>query len=57
VMKKWKAKGFAAGANRDIIQKGADLLGFSLQELVGDVILGMRDVAAAIGLEGDVASG
>lgn len=54
VMKKWKAKGFAAGASRDIIRQGADRLGVSLQALIEDVIMGMRDVAEAIGLKGDV---
>lgn len=54
VNKKWKDKSFAAGANRDIIQKGADILGVELTELFEDVIMGMREVAEAIGLKGTV---
>lgn len=57
VNKKWKAKSFAAGANREIIQKGADMLGVELSELFEDVIAGMREVAEAIGLKGDVQEG
>jgi len=54
VNKKWKDKSFAAGANREIIQKGADMLGVDLSELFEDVIAGMREVAEAIGLKGNV---
>ena len=50
VMKKWKNLNFAAGANREVIQRGAERLGVELAELVEDVILGMRDVADEIGL-------
>jgi putative nucleotidyltransferase with HDIG domain len=53
VNKKWKDKSFAAGANREIIQKGADMLGVELSELFEDVITGMREVAEAIGLKGN----
>jgi len=50
VMKKWKDKSFAAGVNRSVIEKGTDMLGLELNELVGEVITGMREVAAKIGL-------
>ena len=50
VRKKWKQKGFAAGADRTVIEKGAAMLGVELDALVSDVIMGMRDVAADIGL-------
>ncbi|MCX7909764.1 MAG: HDIG domain-containing protein [Ignavibacteria bacterium] len=50
VKKKWKEKNFAAGANREIIQKGADLLGISLDELIQLTIEGMKTVAKEIGL-------
>jgi len=50
VRKKWKDKTFAAGVNRDIIQKGARMLGQELGELIEDTIMGMREVAGAIGL-------
>ena len=52
VKKKWKQKGFAAGADRAVIQKGADLLGVELTVLIQDTIMGMREVAAEIGLGG-----
>ena len=54
VNKKWKDKRFAAGANREVIQKGADILGVELTELFEDVIMGMREVAEAISLKGTV---
>jgi len=54
VAKKWKDKRFAAGANREVIQKGADILGVELTELFEDVIMGMREVAEVIGLKGTV---
>ncbi len=50
VRKKWKQKGFAAGANREVIAKGAEMLGIELNELFDDVIMGMREVAKEIGL-------
>jgi predicted hydrolase (HD superfamily) len=52
VKKKWKDKSFAAGVNRDIIEKGAEMLGAELNELIEDVIMGMRDVADQIDLQG-----
>ena len=52
VKKKWKVKSFAAGANRGVIQKGADMLGMELGELFTDCIMGMREVADQIGLGG-----
>jgi len=57
VTKKWKDKAFAAGANREIIQKGIDMLGMERSDLIGDVIEGMRSVAAALGLDGSLAEG
>jgi len=50
VKKKWKSKAFAAGVNREVIDKGADMLGIERTELISDVIMGMRDVASEIGL-------
>ena len=54
VKKKWKQKQFAAGVDRSIIEKGAEMLGVELSELITDTIMGMRDVAAEIGLKGTV---
>jgi predicted hydrolase (HD superfamily) len=53
VKKKWKAKAFAAGVSREVIQKGAEMLGMELNELITDVIMGMREVAGEIGLKGN----
>lgn len=52
IKKKWKDKSFAAGVNREIIQKGAEMLGMELSELFRETIAGMREVAAEIGLKG-----
>ena len=50
--KKYKDKKFAAGCSRDIIQKGAQMLGIELDELLEKTILAMRscedDVAKEI---------
>ncbi len=53
--KKWKDRSFAAGADREVIQKGADLLGVELPQLMEDVIAGMRTVAPELGLDGSTA--
>ena len=53
VKKKWKDKRFAAGVDRGIIQNGADMLGVALGDLITDTIMGMREVADAIGLKGE----
>jgi predicted hydrolase (HD superfamily) len=42
VLKKFKDKKFAAGCSRDIIQKGADLLGMELGELVTKTLEAMK---------------
>ena len=54
VKKKWKDARFAAGVDRAVIEKGAAMLGVELSALIGDVIMGMREVAEEIGLKGDV---
>lgn len=54
VKKKWKSPAFAAGVDRSIIQKGADMLGVDVSVLIEDTIMGMREVAEEIGLKGDV---
>jgi len=50
VMKKWKDRSFAAGVNRSVIEKGAEMMGVELKGLVSDAIMGMREVADKIGL-------
>lgn len=53
VKKKWKDKRFAAGVDRSIIDRGAEMLGMDRTELITETILGMRQVAGEIGLKGD----
>jgi putative nucleotidyltransferase with HDIG domain len=55
VKKKWKDKRFAAGVDRSIIEKGAQMLGVELADLIADTIMGMREVADEIGLKGEIA--
>ncbi|MEW6187636.1 MAG: HDIG domain-containing metalloprotein [Thermodesulfobacteriota bacterium] len=50
VLKKWKQKNFAAGVNREVIEKGLQMLGMDLEDLVQEVIMGLREAAEAIGL-------
>lgn len=52
VKKKWNDKRFAAGVDRSVIEKGAEMLGVSLDDLITDCIMGMRSVAEEIGLKG-----
>lgn len=54
VKKKWNDKRFAAGVDRSVIEKGAEMLGVTLDELISGCIMGMREVAAEIGLKGSV---
>jgi putative nucleotidyltransferase with HDIG domain len=54
VLKKWKDKAFAAGADRSIIEKGAAMLGVELPDLINDTIEGMKEQAEAIGLKGNL---
>jgi predicted hydrolase (HD superfamily) len=52
VKNKWKDKRFAAGVDRSIIEKGAQMLQIGLDELIDDTIKGMQEIAEAIGLKG-----
>lgn len=53
VKKKWKSPAFAAGVDRSIIQRGAEMLGVEIEEVIEDTIMGMREVADSIGLKGN----
>ncbi len=53
VKKKWKEKRFAAGVDRSVIDRGAEMLGVERGDLINDVIAGMREVAGDIGLVGE----
>ena len=46
--KKYKSPAFAAGCSREVIARGAELLGWSLEELMEKTILAMRDCEDAV---------
>ena len=46
--KKFKDKKFAAGCSRDVIKQGAEMLGWSLDEVLDKTILAMRSCEASI---------
>ncbi len=52
VKKKWKDKAFAAGANREEMERGALELGIPLWEHCANVIAAMREIAKELDLEG-----
>lgn len=52
VRKKMKAKGFAAGVNREDLVQGAEGLGIDLNEHIANVIEAMSSVAETLGLAG-----
>ncbi len=54
VMKKWNTRAFAAGANRDVIAKGAEMLGIDIDDLVEETIIAMQKSAEKIGLKGNL---
>lgn len=51
VKKKFKDKKFAAGCSRDVISNGAEMLGWSLDELIDRTILAMRSCEKYINKE------
>ncbi|HRV28031.1 MAG TPA: HD domain-containing protein [Spirochaetia bacterium] len=50
VKKKWKTPAFAAGVNRTVIEEGAQMLGMTLEDLIGETIIAMRKDAKKLGL-------
>ncbi len=54
VMKKWNTRTFAAGANREVISKGAGMVGMTVEALVEETILAMQAAAELIGLKGNL---
>jgi putative nucleotidyltransferase with HDIG domain len=54
VKKKWKDKGFAAGVDRSIIEKGIEILGVEKDYIIQETINAMRKVAEEIGLKGNL---
>jgi len=56
VKKKWKDRAFAAGANREEMEKGAAEIGLDLWQHTDNVILAMRSIAPVIGLAGSLSA-
>jgi predicted hydrolase (HD superfamily) len=54
VIKRMKDKAFARGVKRDDLKQGAELLGLSLEEHIGNVIAFMRVEADTLGLRGSL---
>lgn len=52
VTKKWKDRSFAAGASRDLIASGAEMLNMPVAEVIQETITGMQAVAREIQLAG-----
>ncbi|MDO4169110.1 MAG: hydrolase [Lachnospiraceae bacterium] len=46
VKKKYKSKNFAAGCSREVIQRGADMLGWTLEELIAQTIEALKTFQA-----------
>ena len=56
VKKKWNDKRFAAKIDRSIIEKGAELLGMELSEIITLTIEGMQEIAGDLELDGRLAT-
>lgn len=52
VKKKWNMKNFAAGANREVIERGAAMMGKELDDIIQETINGMKAIAGTLGLAG-----
>ena len=50
VKKKWKQQSFAAGVDRQIVERGMVMLGVEFDEITADVIAALREVSDEIGL-------
>ena len=50
VKKKWKDKAFARGVNRQVIERGVELMGEPLEWLIENTIEGLKPVESEIGL-------
>lgn len=48
VKKKYKSQNFAAGCSREVIERGAEMLGWTLDELITETILAMRSLTGLV---------
>ncbi|PKQ62243.1 hydrolase [Labilibaculum filiforme] len=53
VQKNWKNKRFAAGVDRNVIARGAEMLNMEIVDLIQGCIEGMQSVADELGLKGN----
>jgi predicted hydrolase (HD superfamily) len=54
VKRNWKNKRFAAGVDRSVIERGAEMLGIEIPDLIHDCIEAMKEVAEEIELKGEL---
>ena len=50
IKRKWNKKGFAAGANREIIEKGASMAELELDYVIEQTLIGMKKISTELGL-------
>ncbi len=50
VKKKWKDTRFASGVDRKVVEDGAEMLGLTLDDLIKESILALREVGESLGL-------
>ncbi|MBQ9233512.1 MAG: hydrolase, partial [Lachnospiraceae bacterium] len=48
VKKKYKSANFAAGCSREVIERGAEMMGIELSELIQKTILAMRSCEESV---------
>ncbi|HPQ47717.1 MAG TPA: hydrolase [Clostridia bacterium] len=54
IKKKWKTRSFAAGVDRELVEKGAAMMGMEMDTVMTMTLEGMKTVAEEIGLKGDL---
>jgi putative nucleotidyltransferase with HDIG domain len=54
VKRNWKNKRFAAGVDRTVIERGAEMLGIEIPDLIHDCIEAMKEVAEELELKGNL---
>lgn len=54
VKRNWKNKRFAAGVDRTVIERGAEMLGIEIPDLIHDCIEAMKEVAEELELKGSL---